>query len=146
MMVCLSGYAAELPSKYVLLNRSAELTNYVGQYTEALGGKTFLVIDLTIENHRYETLDINPNYFGVVIDKVVYPYDKATFSTESPLTSSTLLDGGKTSGYLVFQIPEGNTQYTLIYAGPKEANVIYGELANKNIEETEPKILLERFT
>lgn len=137
MMISLPGFASDLPSKYVLLNRSAELTDYVGRYTEAMSGKTFLVIEMTLENHGYDTLEINPNYFGVVIDKVVYPYDKATFSTDSPLTSLTLLDGGATSGYLVFQIPEGKTKYELFYGGPEDAEVIYGDLVRPQAAQAE---------
>ncbi len=129
MMTGLPVFASDLPSKYVLLNRSAELTDYIGRYTEASSGKTFLLIELTLENHGYDTLEINPNYFGVVIDKVLYPYDKATYSTDNPLASVTLLDGGMISGYLVYQIPEGKTQYTFAYAGPEKADVIYGDLA-----------------
>jgi Domain of unknown function (DUF4352) len=131
--------SSELPSQYVLLNRSAELTDYVGQYAKASSGKTFLVIDMTLENHGYNSIDVNPNYFAVVIDKVAYPYDKATFSTESPLTSLSLLDGGKTSGYLVFQIPEDKTAYTLIYAGPEKANVIYGKFPTAETAQTSPE-------
>ncbi len=126
LSICAS--ANSLPSKYVLLNHSGELTDYIGRYTEANSGKTFLVIDMELENRGYNTVDINPNYFAVVIDKVAYPYDKATYSTESPLDSVALLDGGKTSGYLVFQIPEDKTRYTLVFAGQEEEEVVYGDL------------------
>jgi hypothetical protein len=137
MIICVSG---SLPSQYVLINKSAELTDYIGQYTESFSGKTFLVVDMTIENHGYDSVEINPNYFGVVIDKVAYPYDKATFSTESPLTSLALLDGGKTSGKLVFQIPEDKTEYVLVFAGQREEKVIYGNLAHPETQKkSEPE-------
>ena len=96
---------------------------------------------MTLENHGYGSLDINPNYFAVIIDKVAYPYDKATYSTESPLTPLTLLDGGKTSGYLVFQIPKDKTQYNLIYAGPEKATVIYGDLPTAKAVQKESKTM-----
>lgn len=136
--ICAS--ANSLPSKYVLLNHSGELTDYIGRYTEANSGKTFLVIEMELENRGYNTVDINPNYFAVVIDKVAYPYDKATYSTESPLDSVALLDGGKTSGYLVFQIPEDKTIYTLVFAGQEEEEVIYGDLVRSETQkEAEPE-------
>jgi hypothetical protein len=136
---CVEKQASETPSQYLLINHSAELKDYIGRYTESLPGKTFLVIDMMLENHGYSTIDINPNYFAIVIDKVVYPYDKATYSTESPLTSSALLNGGKISGYLVFQIPSDKAQYTLVYAGPEKANVIYGKLQTAKTVQTESK-------
>ncbi len=40
MMTGLPVFASDLSSKYVLLNRSAELTDYIGRYTEASSGKT----------------------------------------------------------------------------------------------------------
>lgn len=128
VLLCICASANSLPSKYVLLNNSGELTDYIGRYTEANSGKTFLVIEMELENHGYSTVNINPNYFAVVIDKVVYPYDKATYSTESPLGTVALLDGGKTSGYLVFQIPEDKTKYTFVFAGQNEEEVVYGDL------------------
>ncbi len=137
--ICAS--ANSLPSKYVLLNHSGELTDYIGRYTEANSGKTFLVIEMELENHGYDTVDINPNYFAVVIDKVAYLYDKATYSTESPLDSVVLLDGGKASGYLVFQIPEDKTKYSLVYVGQGDYEFIYGKLETANAaQESKPKV------
>lgn len=139
----------QLPSQYILLNRSATLTNYIGEYSEADAGKTFLLINMTIENHGYKTFNINPNYFGVAINKVAYPYDKATYSTKSPLTSLTLLDGGKTTGHLVFQIPEDETRYVLGYIGPGDYNFIYGNLIDnsaKSVVEQEPKLPIRNVT
>lgn len=140
VLLCIYASANSIPTKYVLLNNSGELTDYIGRYTEANSGKTFLVIEMELENHGYSTVNINPNYFAVVIDKVAYPYDKATYSTKSPLDSVTLLDGGKTSGYLVFQIPEDKTKYTLLFTGQNEEKVIYGDLVRAETQkESEPE-------
>lgn len=129
--------SVKLPSQYILLNRSAELTDYIGEYTKAAAGKTFLVIEMTLENYGYKTFSINPNYFTVVIDSVAYPYDSATFSTDMPLTSMALLDGGKASGTIVFQIPKDKTQYTIVYVGQGDYNFIYGDLVVR--DETQEK-------
>lgn len=144
VLLCIYASANSIPTKYVLLNNSGELTDYIGRYTEANSGKTFLVIEMELENHGYSTVNINPNYFAVVIDKVAYPYDKATYSTKSPLDSVTLLDGGKTSGYLVFQIPEDKTKYTLLFTGQNEEKVIYGDLVRAETQKNQnPKSLPE---
>jgi len=117
------------------------LKDYIGEYTKAVSGKTFLVIEMTLENHGYKTFSINPNYFTVVIDSVAYPYDSATFLTPSPLTSVALLDGGKASGYLVFQIPDGKTQYNIVYVGQGDYEFIYGKLPTaKTAQESKPKV------
>jgi len=133
--------SVKLPSQYILLNRSAELMHYIGDYTKSASGKTFLVIEMTLENHGYKTFSINPNYFAVVIDSVAYPYDSATFLTPSPLTSVSLLDGGKASGYLVFQIPQDKTEYSLVYVGQGDYEFIYGKLETaKAAQESKPKV------
>lgn len=138
----------DLPSQYILLNRSAESMDSIGRYTESTSGKTFLVIDMDLENHGYKSFDINPNYFAVVIDKVAYPYDSATFSTATPLTSMALLDGGKASGTLVFQIPKDKTQYTIVYVGQGDYNFIYGDLptAKDAQVESKPKVPSRNLT
>jgi hypothetical protein len=123
------GCVQQQPASYIQLNRSASLSDYVGRYTEASEGKTFLIVNMTLENHGYKTFEINPNYFGVVINQVAYPYDKATFLTNNPLTTAVLLDGGKVSGYLVFQVPKGITDYDLKYIGSGDYQFIYGKPA-----------------
>jgi Domain of unknown function (DUF4352) len=63
------------------VNISGEEMDKIGQYTEALPKKTFLVVHMVLENHGYKAFDINPNFFTVVVDKVAYPYDKAESET-----------------------------------------------------------------
>jgi len=134
----------QLPSQCILLNKSAELSNYVGEYAEASQGKTFLIINMKLENHGYQTFSVNPNYFAVVIDNVAYPYDSSTFSTKSPLTSATLLDGGKTAGYLVYQVPKGTTTYNLRYVGSGDYLFIYGNLPETSTAPQAPPKLPQR--
>jgi len=124
------------------LNKSAGLSNYVGEYATPSQGKTFLVINMTLKNHGYQSFSVNPNYFAVVIDNVAYPYDSSTFSTKSPLTSATLLDGGKTAGYLVYQVPKGTATYNLRYVGSGDYQFIYGDLVEALApqKKTQPKL------
>ena len=56
VLSCVYASASNLPSKYVLLNNSGELTDYIGRYTEANSGKTFLIIEMELENHGYSTV------------------------------------------------------------------------------------------
>ena len=56
VLLCIYASANSIPTKYVLLNNSGELTDYIGRYTEANSGKTFLIIEMELENHGYSTV------------------------------------------------------------------------------------------
>lgn len=85
--------------------------------------KMFLIIGLSIENSGYPSFDVSPSVFGVEIDNVVYPYSYATFSLDTAMSlphlgEVTLNNGGKTSGYIAFNVPKSfNGTYVVIYNG-----------------------------
>ncbi len=109
----------------ILLNESGRLSNHVGNYTNASQGKTFLIINMSLENHGYKAFDVNSSDFAAIIDNISHHYDNATFTTKFPLNSSTLFDGGKTAGYLVYQIPKDNTRYAIKYINSGKYYFIY---------------------
>jgi hypothetical protein len=115
-------------AQYILLNESGRLSNHVGNYTNASQGKTFLIINMSLENHGYRAFDVNISDFTAVIDNILYHYDNATFFTKSPLNSSTLFDSGKTAGHLVYQIPKNNTIYAIRYINSGKYYFIYKHL------------------
>lgn len=133
----------ELPSKYILINRSAGLYSSIGRYTEPAPGKVFLLLKMEIENHGYTEFSVSPLYFNIIIDGVEYSYDSATYSLDerglAPLDSVKLRDGGKTSGCLVYQIPTGKTQYVIEYGGPGRYNFEYGSLQTETQKASEPE-------
>ena len=134
----------ELPSKYILINRSATLDDSIGRYTEPAPGKVFLVLDMEIENHGYPEFSVNTLYFSIVMDGVEYSYDSATYilkdDGKAALDTVKLRDGGKTSGSLVFEIPKGKTQYTIEYTGLGNYEFIFGKIPEPESEpESEPE-------
>jgi len=88
-------------------------------YSTAEPGKTFLLVDITVANHGYESVNTNPNYFQVEVNNVRYDYDTATYSIPEmglpKLDNADVGDGGQISGYLAFQIPDGATKFSLIF-------------------------------
>ena len=108
----------------ILLNESGRLSNHVGNYAN-VSQKTFLIINMSLENHGYKAFDVNISDFAAIIDNIPYHYDNATFLTKSPLNSSTLFDGGKTAGHLVYQIPKDNTTYAIRYLNSGKYYFIY---------------------
>jgi len=61
---------SDLPSEYILINRSALLYSSIGRYTKPDPGKVFLLLNMVIENHGYSEFAVNPWYFSIVIDGV----------------------------------------------------------------------------
>lgn len=138
----------ELPSKYILINRSAALYSSIGAYTKPAPGKVFLLLNMEIENHGYTEFSVNPLYFSIVIDGVEYSYDSATYAIDerglAPLDSVRIRDGGKTSGCLVFQIPQGkeNSRYVIEYSGPGSYVFEYGSLQTQEQKAPEPEPII----
>ena len=81
-------------------------------------GHTFLVVNLDIENHGDRKFTADPMYFKVIANNVEYGYDHVTLMLDNRLKSFVELHkNGRISGSIVFEIPEGTTEYTLTYTG-----------------------------
>lgn len=72
----------------------------------ASAGKEFVVVEATITNNGYDKFAVNPYSFTVTINRVKYDIDAVhTFMVGNKLDSVELLDGGSTTGSIVFEIP-----------------------------------------
>jgi hypothetical protein len=115
-ILLLIGCAAA--EQYVQINYTGTSYNKIG-YASPDPGKKFLVVDLTIENHGYDSIDTNPYRFKVTVDNVEYDITGASYSLDSidkaKLDSVTLKDGGKISGSLAYQVPAATTSYSFKY-------------------------------
>ena len=69
-------------------------------------GYSFLIQNFVIENHGYKSFTVELFDFYIIVDNVKYNYDASTYSIPGGFRSVELLDGGKTSGKVVFAIPE----------------------------------------
>ena len=113
------------PSAYIQITKNdingegAMLVDHFGvgyDRRDAASGYYYLITEFTIENHGYKTFTVSlPNFF-VIIDNVKYNYDASTYSIESGLRRVELLDGGTTSGKIVFAIPETACDSKWIYS------------------------------
>ena len=107
-----SGIAAPETERYYADQQYIQ-ANFAGKFYSIMGysspdpGKKFLVIDLTIENHGYDSFDTDPYRFKVTADKVQYDIAGASYYLDSigkaMLDSVTLRDGGKISGFLAYK-------------------------------------------
>lgn len=106
------GEAAEVDGVKVTVS-SAEYLTSLGQFSQAASGKTFLVINVSLENASDRTKSYNGFDFrvqtagGQVLDQ--------TFESVDPsLGSGDLVAGGSTAGNVVFEVPvEDGHQYVI---------------------------------
>lgn len=109
--------------KYIHIQYDGKLVNKLGYLTPD-PGKVYLVEKIDIENHGYSGVDTNPYKFKVEADNIEYSLSTATYfglkdagyPALDSVTSVTLKDGGRTSGYIVFDVPSGTSRYSLTYS------------------------------
>lgn len=102
-------------NEQITIRYSGKTTNSIGQYSQASPGKTFLIVTMTIENKGYQSLNTNPNYFNIVIDKIKYSYTAETYQLPDKLDTIDILDGGTITGSIAFSIPANTNKYELLY-------------------------------
>jgi hypothetical protein len=77
-------------------------------------GYMFLVVSLNITNHGYESFTVSQFFFTITVDGKEYnaSYVGGLFEKLAP---GTLHDNESTNGNLAYEIPEGNTNFTISY-------------------------------
>lgn len=87
-------------------------------------GHVYLVLDLSIENQGYDSFSASPFYFYLVINNVKYS-TALVFNLENELMSVDVLDGGRVTGKLAFEVPlEAVTRgYQITYEGFETYNI-----------------------
>jgi len=134
LLVVLSLVGCAAAEQYIQIDKAPGTKYQKIGYSSPDPGKMFLVIDLTIENHGYDSVDTNPYRFKVTVDNVQYDIAGVSYSLDSidkaMLDSVTLKDGGKISGSLAFQVPGTTTDYSFEYVPYSWENydVKYGKL------------------
>lgn len=118
-------------TKEVVISYSSTTTDHLGEYFEYLEewmyeadpGYTYLVVSLDIENNGYDSFSIAGGYFSAVVNNVAY--NVVYVGLENMLKVVDLLDGGRISGKLAFEVPKEVTSlgYQLKYEGFKEYNI-----------------------
>lgn len=107
----------QVSPKKIIIKYSTKIVEQLGQYQKPSNGYVYLVLSFDIENNGYESFGTNPLYFSATVNNV--KYSNAWVSTENDLKPLDLLDGGRTQGDLVFEIPssDANSDFQINYSG-----------------------------
>lgn len=99
----------------IIIRYSATTASQIGSWSVAKPGHVYLIVSLDIENRGYESFSTNSFCFYAIVDQV--RYSTAWVSTDDELPLVDLLDGGKVSGNIVFEVPKqnGSVTYSLTY-------------------------------
>ncbi|NCC70764.1 DUF4352 domain-containing protein [bacterium] len=89
-------------------------------------GMTYLIFDMDITNNGYEEFNTNSFYFKVIVNNVKYDIAWVAY-LENRLKNVDLLDKGKISGQIAFEVPENVDKFELKYEAWTDYNVEYIE-------------------
>ena len=103
------------PIQAIYIKQSSQTTDNIGGIYNAAEGKTYLIVNLEIENRGYAKFSTNPLYWKVEVDKLGYSYSPATYSLPNKLDMVDIQNGGKIKGTLAFEVPAKTDKYTLQY-------------------------------
>jgi len=103
--------------KFVLLKLMDDLTLHELGYSEADPGKKFILVNVNVKNHGYHEFDLDPYCIKMTVNKIVYDrvYLSLADNGYPPLEEVTIQDGGETSGYVAFSVPDESYDYGLKY-------------------------------
>jgi hypothetical protein len=107
----------------IVIRYSSYTTDQVVEWNKADPGYTYLVASLDIENKGYDSFSTGHCFFSVVVNNVAYNVEYV--GLENMLKVVDLLDGGRISGKLAFEVPKEVTSmgYQLKYHDWKEYNI-----------------------
>ncbi len=109
----------------IVIKYSAKKVDSIGGYSEPKPGNIFLIVTMTIDNHGYDEINTNPNYFSVIANNIKYDYTSSTYSLEDKLDTADILDGGSMRGSMAFEVPSNIEEFKLQYKAYTNYNVIY---------------------
>lgn len=109
----------------VVIKYSVKKADSIGSYSDLKPGNVFLIVTMTIENHGYDTINTNPNYFSVITNNIKYDYTSSTYSLEDKLDTADILNGGSMKGSMAFEVPADTNEFKLQYKSYTDYNVIY---------------------
>jgi len=93
---------------------------YTERYADQIGydkpdeGYTYLIVTLDIENKIDRKFKTSPSFFNVIVNGVEYSHWGTPY-LDDELKPVELHRGGRISGSIAFEVPEGTTEYELTY-------------------------------
>jgi len=107
--------------RFITITYSHRVNDYVGmRESGSSSGMTYLFVTMTIENHGYKSFNVNPYNWQVEIDNIRYNHHWVTYDLKDRLSTQDIMDGGKLTGSIAFEIPRNGTnpdnyEYSIIY-------------------------------
>lgn len=91
-------------------------------------GTSNLIVNLTIDNHGYDSFEANKSFFSVVAKGISYP-DTDCYVADA-LSDSNVQNGGTLNGAIPFAVPSMTNEFTMKYIGPGSYNIKWIEHNN----------------
>jgi hypothetical protein len=85
-------------------------------------GNTYLILDMTIENHSGEPFNVDPLGFSMVANSVKYTR-AFVFELENALQLGVVPANGTLTGKLAFEVPLNTANFDMQYKGDKKYNI-----------------------
>ncbi|MEM2955231.1 MAG: DUF4352 domain-containing protein [Nitrososphaerales archaeon] len=115
-----------IPPKGITIKYTYTTMDSVSSW-KADAGKTLLVVNMTIENHGYDSFYLDPSNFEAVVDSVVYRHSIITHFLDDvgyiPMQPVYLLDKGKVVCAIAFEIPKDYQSISLRHIWALQYNI-----------------------
>ena len=80
-------------------------------------GFEYLFVNFNIENKGLDSFKASPNNFYVEANNKICDSNEVTKKLDNPLKSVDLRDGNSIKGDIVFEVPQGSTEFNLKFSG-----------------------------
>jgi len=112
-----AGDVIEFESKKVTVTSVERNWNSGNEYITPESGNEFVKVQVSIENNSSSEASYNTFDWKLQDSKgVIKDVASVAFSVDGALSSGDLAPGGKVAGFLVFEVPTGDTALTLRYS------------------------------
>jgi hypothetical protein len=91
-------------------------------------GTSTLIINLTIDNHGYDSFEANKSYFSVVAKDI--SYTETDCYVADAFLDADVPNGGTLNGAIPFAVPSMTNEFTMKYTGPGSYNINWIEHKN----------------
>jgi len=115
-----------IPPKEIIIKYTYTTMDSISSW-KAEAGKTLLVVNMTIENHGYDSFYLDPLNFEAVVDGVVYKHSIITHFLDDvgyiPMQPVYLLNEGKVVCAIAFEISKGYQSISLRHMWALQYNI-----------------------
>lgn len=110
------GDTIAFDDKKVIVQSAERNWNTGNEYIKPDTGKEYVKVEVSIENDSSNEVSYNTFDWKIQDSNgTITDIDSNTFTIDGSLGSGDLATGGKVSGFIVFEVPSGDTNLTLRY-------------------------------